>query len=459
MRSQVVKQVAVILLIVAARAAAQGEFFTLPPLPEADKPASEIDQLALRIEALELQLKKDPPQPEAAAAKAAEEAKVTYPVIRSTGFFQLDWGGFYQDANNRATVGDIQDGLGFRRARFAAAGKVTEQTSFIVEFDMAQAQPRFVDVWMQFNDTPFGNIRIGRDRKPLGMTEPTSIRELPFLERPSLFALSPFRQTGIMLFDTAFDQRMTWALSGYRYLSDFFGNVYADQGGYGTSGRTTFLPLDGGDERLVHLGFGYSFNDPGRDEVIFVNVDEFFVGQNPILGIAGLSVLPIVGVPPFVNTGLIPTQNSNLFNVEGAVSFGRLVFQSEARWATVEGTSGESNTFGGAYAHLRYVLTGETIPYLRESGVFGRVRPCCPVDHKTGGRGAWEVAARVSYLDLNGMGLVGPGRRLTNATLGLNWYLNNFTKFQLNWISASLNDPTLGSSTAGTVALRAQIDY
>ncbi len=450
---------AVILLLWTAPALAQEEFFSLPPLPEVGTPLSDIDQLALRIEALELQLKKDPPKPEAAAAKAVADAQVTYPVIRSTGVFQLDWGGFYQDANNRATLGDIQDGLGFRRARFAAAGKVTEQTSYIVEFDLAQAQPRFVDVWMQFNETPLGNVRIGRYRKPFGMTEWTSIRELPFLERPSLFALSPFRQTGMMLFDSALDDRMSWYVSGYRFLSDFFGNVYADQGGYGMAARTTFLPVDCGDERLVHLGVGYSYNDPGRDEVIFANVDEFFVGQNPILGIGGLSVIPIVGVPPFVNTGLIPTQNTNLFNVEGAISFGRLVIQSEARWASVEGLNGENNTFGGAYAHVRYVLTGEMIPYVRESGVFGRVRPCCPVDHKTGGRGAWEIAARVSYLDLNGTNLVGPGRRLTNGTVGLNWYLNNFTKFQLNWISANLNDPTLGSSAAGTVALRAQLDY
>ena len=48
-----------------------------------------------------------------------------------------------------------------------------------------------------------------------------------------------------MLFDTALDERMTWAVSGYRYLSDNFGNVYAATGGYGMASRLTMLALRG----------------------------------------------------------------------------------------------------------------------------------------------------------------------------------------------------------------------
>lgn len=382
-----------------------------------------------------------------------------FPTVRVTGFFHLDAGFYKQDAVNLATLGDIEDGVGFRRARLAATGNVSEHTSNIMEFDFAQAQARFVDVWMQFNDTPLGNVRVGRYRQPFGMSELTSVRELPFLERPLLFALSPFRQTGVMLFDTALDERMTWAVSGYRYLSDNFGNVYADSGGYGMSSRLTLLPVDFGDERVVHLGVDYSYNDPGRDEVFYATPNEFFVGQNPSLGLGGLSVLPIIGSPTFVNTGLMPTARTNLFNVEGAVSMGRLLLQSEARWAVVDLTDGTQNTFLGAYAHLRYMLTGETIPYNRQAGSFGRVNPFQPVDIACGYWGAWELAARVSYLDLNGNNLPGPGRRLTDFTLGLNWYLSDHVKFQLNWIHADLNDPTLGDSKADTYAMLGQIDF
>lgn len=387
----------------------------------------------------------------------SDESK--FPTTKVTGFFQLDAGFYQQDAVNRATLGDIEDGVGFRRARLAATGNVAEDVAYIVEFDFAEAQGRFADVWMQFAETPCGNVRIGRFRQPFGMSELTSVRELPFLERPLTFALAPFRQTGVMLSDYSADERMTWAVSGYRYLSDNFGNVYADTGGYGAAMRLTYLPVDCGDERLVHLGVDYSFNDPGRGLVQYVSTNEFFVGQNPTLGPGGLSVLPIVGVPPFVNTGAIPTEHANLLNFEGAVSFGRLVVQSEARWAVAEQTSGASDTLPGAYTHVRYVLTGETIPYNRKSGVFGRVKPFAPVDLWCGQWGAWEIAARWSYIDLNGTALPGPGRRLSDTTAGLSWYVNDHTKFQFNWIHSDLSDSTFGNNSADTLAMRGQIDF
>ena len=382
-----------------------------------------------------------------------------YPTWRVGGFFQLDAGFYNQDSVNRATLGDIEDGLGFRRTRLVAKGNVTDRTSFNIEFDFSQAQPRFVDVWMQFADTPAGNVRVGRYRQPFGMAELTSAKELPFLERSLRFTLTPFRQTGIMLFDTAFNNRMTWFASGYRYLSDNFGNVYADTDGYGFATRVVFRPLDDGANHLVHVGFDYSHNEPGRRRVQYVNSNEFFIGQNPNLGPPSLPVLPLVSVPPFVNTGAMPTNRTDLFNLEGAVSLGRFAIQSEATWARVELLDGTINTFPGAYAQLRYVLTGETIPYLRKSGVLGRVKPFTPVDVANGEWGAWELTARVSYLDLNGAGLPGPGRRLTDTTVGLNWYLNSHTKFQLNWIHADLADPTLGDSNADTLAIRGQIDF
>ncbi len=148
-----------------------------------------------------------PPQPKPGTATAAakpEEKK--YPDYKITGVFQLDTARFAQSDESRQALGDIQDGTGFRRARLAAVGNVSERGSYMLEFDLAQGQARFVDVWGQIKGTPLGNVRIGRFRQPFGMSELTSIRELPLMERPTTVALSPFRQSGIMFSDTALDE-------------------------------------------------------------------------------------------------------------------------------------------------------------------------------------------------------------------------------------------------------------
>ncbi|MCA9068895.1 MAG: porin [Planctomycetaceae bacterium] len=388
-----------------------------------------------------------------------------FPTVKMTGFFQTDLGWINQDFVNRATLGDIQDGWDFRRARLAAGGNVTEDVSYLIEMDFAQLQPWFVDVWMDFaNVGNVMNVRIGRFRQPFGMTELNSIRELPFLERPLLFGLAPFRQTGIMAYgnDDKDNSNLTWAASGYRYLSDNFGNVYADNGGWGLAMRGTLLPIYQNDGRqLFHLGADYSFNDPGRDLVFYANAPEFVQGQNPALGPAGLDKLPISAITPFVNTGAMPTDRTHLFNLEAAGGVGNLYVQSEVRWAVVDRQNGQkSETFPGAYAHARYILTGEKLPYKRASGLFGRVVPDNPVKFGGGGGiGAWELATRLSWLDLNGTNLPGPGRDLTNVTFGLNWYLNRYTKFQFNYINANLDDPRLGRSDANIYAVRGQIDF
>ncbi|MEM7453490.1 MAG: porin [Planctomycetota bacterium] len=384
------------------------------------------------------------------------EEKVDYPTSSITGFFHLDSAWYSQDDLNKQTLGDINDGLGFRRARLAAKGEVAEDISYIVEFDIAQSQARFVDVWMQASGTRLGNIRIGRYRQPFGMSELTSVRELPFLERPVTFTQGPFRQTGVMIFDTLPGETGTYWLSGYRVLSDNFGNVFSDSGGYGLATRLTRIVAEWGRNQLIHFGVDYSYNDPGRGVVQLVSTNEVFVAQNPNLGPAGLSVLPIEGVTPFVNTGVIPADSAEFFNIESAIAMGRMAIQSEARWARVEQPGGNTAVFPGGYVQFRYMLTGETIPYSRTNGVFGRVVPCCPWT-PSGGIGAWEFTGRVSHIDLNDGGI--DGRRLTDFTVGCNWYWNQYTKMQFNWIHSRLADPTLGDSLANAFAVRAQIDF
>jgi len=54
---------------------------------------------------------------------------------------------------------------------------------------------------------------------------------------------------------------------------------------------------------------------------------------------------------------------------------------------------------------------------------------------RSGGRGAYEVAARYSYLDLDSGTIA--GGKLHDLTLGLNWYANRNMRMMFNYVAAS----------------------
>lgn len=376
---------------------------------------------------------------------------VKYPTVILTGFAQVDGAWFYQEQANQVAVGDADDLVDFRRARLAAKGQVAENVAYMLEMDFAfPGRPSFMDVFLDVQQLPgLGTFRVGQWRQPLSLEALTSVKELLFLERSLVFStFLPFRQTGIGVFNTAFDDHVTWAVSAYRFPTNPFGNVFSDDG-YGGSARLTALPFSDDDANgNVHVGLGYTANVPATDRLRFRSPPE--IGITPLDLNAALAPIPL-----FVDTGSFPASVYQAVNGEFAASFMSLLFQAEFLGAFVNQLGGPAVTFSGAYAQAAYVLTGEQHNYNRKSAVFGRVVPDEPFGK--GGCGAWELAARWSHVDLNDKNI--QGGRLHNWTFGLNWYLNGFTKFQFNYIHPLLDSPVNGDSSADIFATRAQFDF
>ena len=372
-----------------------------------------------------------------------------YPVVRLTGFFQSDAGWMHQDTASLATVGDVQDGADFRRARLAAAGDVADNTGYLVEFDFAfPGRPSFMDVWLELRDTPWlNNLKIGQFRQPVGLDGLTSVRELTFIERGLPFAFLPFRQIGVMSSTADEERGITWALSGFRFPTTVFGNQAGDNGGYGAATRLTHVLAENADGDVIHIGSAWSFIDPSNDRIRYLSQPEFVIG-------AIVGGIPLA-VPPFVDTGFLAARHTELFTLELASTYGPFHAQAEAIRTRVRQPGGSALTFSGVSAQAAWILTGEHRPYNHRSGVLGRVVPQC--DFGDRGPGAWEAAVRWSLLDLNDGAVT--GGRLNNATVGLNWYLNRFTKLQLNYLHAFLNRAPVGRSNADMVLVRAQVDF
>ena len=69
--------------------------------------------------------------------------------------------------------------------------------------------------------------------------------------------------------------------------------------------------------------------------------------------------------------------------------------------------------------------------------MFGSVKPSSPYG-KDGGKGALELTARYSTVDLNDGAIFGGEQ--DNYTLGLVWYLHASTRLLVNWVHADVQD-------------------
>lgn len=400
-------------------------------------------------------------------------APTIYPTAKLTGFFQADAGWFHQNSGSTAQLGNLNDNAGFRRARLAGVGKLADNVSYMLEMDFAFAgRPTFMDNWVTISNVPLlGNVRVGQYRMPFGMDELNGVKELTFLERPVTQPMGPFRQIGLGFYDMTEDENITWAAAGYRTGTNQFGNSFGD-GGYGLASRITAVVAENKQsDFLVHTGFGYSYLNNPNNQFRYVNNPEY-VG--PTTGPITTTTLTdpgtpvgLGGIPFYTNTGLFGARNENLLNAELASTWGPWHAQSEMRVNVLNLTSGGTAVFPSFYAQTGYILTGEHRPYNKPNAVLGRVKPNCAVGK--GGAGAWEVAARYSTVNLNSGGI--NGGSLQNLTYGLNWYLNDFTKFQFNYINSDLHravgapvgtDPLAANQIdghSGIYAARCQIDF
>ena len=372
-----------------------------------------------------------------------------FPTIKVSGLMQIDALFFSQDDTSKAVVGNVQDVADFRRARLGVKGDVAENVSYQMEYDFGfPGRPNFTNVFLDIKDFGPGHFRVGQWKQPFGMESATSIREVMFLERSLAFSLVPFRQIGAGFYNTMLEERGTWAVSGYRFPTDFFGDVAGDSG-YGMTTRETLLLWDNtAHGEALHVGGSYSFNSPATNSVRLRTTPEVGFNQLDFRN----ATFP---VPFFVDSGLVPTEDYQLAGVEFAGNTGPLLFQSEFIWAAINQTGGPQVYVPAAYTQVAYVLTGEYHPYNKQSGAYTRIIP----KHAFGpcGNGAWELAGRWSYLDLNDANIA--GGRIQDGTLGVNWYLNQFTKMQFNYIHSWLERPLGTNSDADIFAVRAQLDF
>jgi phosphate-selective porin OprO/OprP len=321
---------------------------------------------------------------------------------------------------------DFGSGTEIRQGRFYIKGTLYDSLMFKAQYDFAGGDVDFKDTWFGLQDIPYlGHIKIGHFKEPFSLEELTSRKYITFMERslPGQAGRSfvPARNTGIMVYDTALDKKMTWALGGFRE-TDGFGNGFGENEIYNITGRISGTPLyaDNG-RKVLHLGLGYSHK---------------WLDNNATIQLRARPESHLTG--DFVDTSDIPAENVDLIDPEIALVYGPFSLQGEYMQAYVDTKNGDSLDLNGYYLQGSYFLTGEHRNYKRSSGAFGRVKPKEHFNPAKGQWGAWEAALRFSNIDLDDAKC--NGGELEDYTVGLNWYLYPNLRMMFNYILADLED-------------------
>ena len=341
---------------------------------------------------------------------------------------RMKW--LHQDAVSRGRVGDLDeyDGGEIRGFRFGAVGTLNFERPWVYTiFGASTAFDKGFDVeeddsitWFDWRlDIPFlknSVMSIGKQKEPISGERVQSMLFNHMQERSAVAdAMMPSRNVGIVWNGSHPERRTSW---GIGVFNDWFdADQDFDESATQYVGRLTWSPLHTQDDSsLVHLGAGYRYSN-AKEGFRYFTEPEF--NQSPV----------------FVDTSLgqdspvLPADDLQTWNVELSWRRGPLWLGSEYTKSYVDNPVLGNPEFDGYWIGLSWILTGEMRPYNKKSGVFGSV----PVSRSVyqGGKGAWELTARWSNVDLND-GAV-EGGEMDIASLGLNWWLTPYFSVSLNY--------------------------
>ncbi len=348
------------------------------------------------------------------------------------GRLMLDLAGYHEDQVK------LGNGTEIRRARLEAEGIMYSDWGYEFGVDFAGADADIKDAYIEYRGSWPSTLKLGQFKEPFSLEELTSSRYITFMERALPNAFAPGRNIGM-----GYQSRGEGWITAIGLFGEAFDDDVANEGdeGWGVTTRVTYAPWRDG-RKALHLGAALSVRTANDDnEVKFDSRPESHVTD-----------------VKYLNTGDITDVDTvSLLGLEAALVKGSWSLQGEAIQAQVSRSSGLATLdFSGWYVYGSWFLTGESRMYKAKKGSFGRIKP-------TGDSGAWELALRLSSLDLTD----GPvtGGEADQLTLGLNWYVNPHLRMMMNYVRVDNDDfadddgDAQGDDNPDILQLRAQIDF
>lgn len=347
----------------------------------------------------------------------------------------------YFDDNNQKDTFDI------RRAYLGASGTLFKYFDYKVEMDFAGSNgtsSNIKDLYINYKYFPNAQIKIGQFYYPYGNELLGSDRFYIFTEAASIStATAPQRDRGIAVHGNPFNGLLHYQVGIYNGSGE---NKAEGNDDFDYAARVVLNPT-AGKEGPFQAWIGASFG----------------FGQQ-----AGLSAGDIKiqtesksGNQYFSNNATNRGFDRLRLGAETTLLYGPAMLKGE--FLRTEYDFEKKADMDGGYVTLSYMLTGEQKNI--NNGLIQRQKVKKPFDPDKGQWGAWEVAARYSWFEVDdkffATGGLYPGSTAVSSasyanegdawSAAINWYLNPMTRVMFSYIhSEASNDLSGGTSNIWT---------
>ena len=412
-------------------------------------------------------------------------------VIKLRGLLQADYRSFQDGANdvrnrnnNRAGnldadgFHDANDTALLRRIRPTIEGTLNGKYDFRFTPEFAGGSASAVDAYIDARFDPAFKVRAGKYKPFVGLERLQSGAELKFVERSYVAnAILPNRDVGISVYGDVIGDKLNYALGINNGVVDggnsSTGTEFDD--GKEVTARLFATPFKDETNALAGLGVGIAgtfSNSDGERNLDFTNTSAADATRN------GLPSYLTEGQQTFFRYGSASVADGKRIRITPQANYYYGSFGLLAEYARVSQdvsllTSTTSNAptvfVAGSTKKLSHDAWQIAATYLitGEDSSFKGVKPKQDFDIDKGGWGAWELVARYSELNLdedtfkNKAGnsfstdtyanLSESAQSAKTWTAGVNWYLNQNAKVQLNYAHTKFD----GGAGIGITAINA----
>jgi phosphate-selective porin OprO/OprP len=292
------------------------------------------------------------------------------------------------------------------------------------------------DAYADVKYFPYARFRAGKFKEPFSLERLQSGADLLFIERSISNSLAPNRDVGFMLHGDVFQNGLlNYELGIFNGVVDggsTDGDANSDKDFAGRIFAHPFATTDWDFAKTFGVGFAGTYGNNSDDPIDGTRVRS-----------DGLSTIYRLA------TGSLGNGTHSRWSPQFYYYWGPFGVMGEYIWSDQSGriTDEEDDTTtqgrftnDGGFLQTSWVLTGEDASYKR-------VVPFNNFDPANGYWGAFEAAFRASTVGLGAEafdnGLASRNSSVTNATAytaGINWYLNNAFRFQVNYTRTDFSD-------------------